>query len=575
MKAKQRAARKPVPVPDLAPRRPLWPYALGLFLAVFAAFEVYGPVLHGPFVFDDQYLPFRIPGFSGQWSNWVKGVRPLLMFTYWANFRYSGGDTYSYHVCNVIFHIGASLLIWRILDRLLEMAGVEKARRMILSAFGGALFLLHPVQTESVSYVASRSENLSVMLFLAAFAVFLRRRQAAVSWRVAAAVLGLFVAALASKEHTLVLPALLLLTDYYWNPGFSLRGMRRNWRIYVPLGVGSAAGLAFIWPVIMHSASAGFALKEITWYEYLFTECRALFVYLRLMVLPYGQTIDYDFPVSRTIFAHGALAGLVALLLMTGAAWYYRRRYPLASYGWFCFLILMAPTSSILPIRDPVAERRLYLSMIGLLLIAMEGLRRVRMSRAALAAALSAAVLGAAGLTYHRNLAWSDQITLWEDAARKTPAKSRVQFQLAYAYYEAGRCAEALPHYQRVAELEKPTYNLLVDWAEALDCAGQPDAAIARLQQAAGLESTAHIYSQIGMVYAKHSKWQEALDALAEAQRISPSYAMTYVYRGNVRESLRDFRAADEEYRRALAFDPNNQVAREALMRVARRLPAR
>src|SRR5258708_26321563 len=106
--------------------------------------------------------------------------------------------------------------------------------------------------------------------------------------------------------------------------------------------------------------------------------------------------MDDEFPISRTLLDHGAIAGLAALLLAAGAAFYFRRRYPLAAYGFFAYLILMAPTSSFIPIQDPVAERRLYLSMIGLLFIVLEFLRRWKAERTAMLAALGGVLIGAA-----------------------------------------------------------------------------------------------------------------------------------------------------------------------------------
>ncbi|HWQ53166.1 MAG TPA: tetratricopeptide repeat protein [Bryobacteraceae bacterium] len=576
MKAKRREIRtedkKPVRV--ARPRR-IWPWALSFFLAAFLVFEVYGPVLRGPFLFDDDYLAFRRPGFTDQLGAWMAGVRPLLMFTYWVNFRLSPVDTFLYHVVNVVFHLGAGVLMFFILRRLLELAGTRGDRVWILSAFGAGLFLLHPIQTESVAYVASRSENLSVMLMLGAFAAFVCRPVAAISWGRAAAVLVLFGAALASKEHTLMLPALLLLTDYYWNPGFSLQGIRRNWRLYLPLAAAAAVGVAFVMRVLAHADTAGFGMKNLKWYEYFFTQGRALFVYLRLFVLPYGQTVDYDFPISRTPWQHGAFLGLAALVAITVAAWLYRRRWPLASFGWLTFLILMAPTSSVMPIADPVAERRLYISMIGLLLIAFEFLRRLNVDRKMLAGALAGVLVVAAVLTWQRNQVWTDNMALWRDAVEKFPGKSRAHFQLAYAYYSQNRCAEALPHYRRVAEIDGPAYDSLVDWALALDCNNQPQEALAKLKQAAALDSTAHVYSLIGMVFAKQSRWAEALAALDTASRINPAYAMTFVYRGDVRLSLNDPAAAIAEYRRALELDPRNEIVGQKLIQAEQRARVR
>ena len=101
-------------------------------------------------------------------------------------------------------------------------------------------------------------------------------------------------------------------------------------------------------------------MRDLTWYQYFFTECRVIWDYVRLFFIPAGQNLDPEISISRNILAHGAVIGLAGLLIASVLAWTYRRRFPLASYGWFVWLILLAPTSSLVPIRDPMAERRMY-----------------------------------------------------------------------------------------------------------------------------------------------------------------------------------------------------------------------
>src|SRR5262245_3359761 len=99
---------------------------------------------------------------------------------------------------------------------------------------------------------------------------------------------------MATKENTVTLPALLLLTDYFLNPGFSFEGIRRNWRLYAPMAVGGAIGAIQVFRILSFADSAGFQMHDLRWYEYLFTQFRVFFVYLRLFLFPSGQTIDYD-----------------------------------------------------------------------------------------------------------------------------------------------------------------------------------------------------------------------------------------------------------------------------------------
>ena len=568
-KGKARAPEKAAAAPQ-KPGTRWWIYAAAGAVALYLAFQVYAPALSGPFVFDDTFQPYHTPDFPNALHFWIRGVRPLLMFSYWINYRFSQAP-FGFHAVNILIHLLNSFLVFFIVRKLARRESPD----WIPAAFAAAVFLLHPIQTEAVSYIAGRSECLSVFFFLAAFAVFLYRRASEVSWPTSIAVLLLFGAAALTKEHTLVLPALLLLTDYYWNPGFSFSGMRRNWRLYVPIALAAAGGLVYVAKVLTQAATAGFGLTGLTWYQYFFTECRAFFVYLRLLVFPAGQNLDWEYPISRNILDHGAIFGLAAILALAGAAIYFRRRHPLASYGFLVYLLLMAPTSSFVPIKDPVAERRLYLPMIGILLVAIAALARMRVDRRKLAAALCGIVAVLAIATYRRNEVWASDVAIWEDAARKSPGKQRVHFQLAHTYYTDGRCADAIAQYAEAARLEQPDYGLLVDWGLAYDCTNEPDLAVAKLREAAALEPQAHVYTQIAMVYAKRSRWQEAFDALALAEKLNPNYDMIYDNRGGIRARTNDLAGAEADYRHALALNPSNEHAREMLGIVERQLSSR
>ncbi|MBZ5618316.1 MAG: tetratricopeptide repeat protein [Acidobacteriia bacterium] len=573
------ARKRATPAQDKRPS--LWPYALGALAAAIMVFWAYGPVMNGPFLFDDTALPFALPAFKAPLLVWLRSdVRPVLFFTYWANARMGQDDPYPFHVFNVLIHLVNSGLVFLIVRRLLDWSretrdqGVARGwprgrpgpphffmKYNLPAAFAAAIFLLHPVETEAVAYLAGRSESLSAMFVLAAFGVFLYRRQAVASWAMVAAILALFALALLSKQNTISLPALLLLTDYWWNPGFSFQGVRANWKLYLPMALGAVAGVAFFWRVIMTAETAGFGMKDLTWYQYFFTQCRALFVYIGMFLLPARLTADWDFSISRTILDRGAIVGLVLLLALAAIAWRYRRRFPLASYGFFVYLVMMAPTSSFLPIRDAIAERRLYFAMLGLLLIVVDLLGRLKVDRKALVTACVVVLLVAAGLTHARAAVWSDPIALWEDTASKAPNKRRVRFQLGAAYLFANEFDRAAAEFEKTAQLEPPDHNLLVDWGLALDGLNRMDDAIAKLQMAALMAPTAHVYTQIAMVYAKRSRWTEALDALTTAEKIDGNFATIYVYRGNVFMNTNQPVLAIPEYERALKIQPDYEEA--------------
>ena len=144
-------SKKNIPPPTLPSPTPWWPVAAGLFLLAFALLEIYGPALSGPFLFDDRYLPFLSPGFADNpLRAWVAGVRPMLMVTYWMNTRMFGLDPYWFHFINLVMHGIAGACVWLIAMKLLN--------HRVFAALCTLVFLVHPLQTEAVGYIAGRSD---------------------------------------------------------------------------------------------------------------------------------------------------------------------------------------------------------------------------------------------------------------------------------------------------------------------------------------------------------------------------------------------------------------------------------
>ena len=554
--------KKPKSALAEAPATRTWLWCGAALATLAVVFWAYGPAMHTGFLFDDTTQHFALPTASQPLSSWIGPVRPVLMFSYWVNSRISMEDTSWYHYFNILIHALAGIFVFLVIRRLLEWAGAEESSRTPWAAFGTLLFLLHPLQAESVAYISGRSDSLCGMLSCASFAAFLYRRSPAISWAGVLPVLLLFGAAVLTKEQAVALPALFVLTDFWWNPQTPLRSVRANWRLYAILALGAAGAAALFWKLIVGAgagSSAGFAIKDFTWYQYLFTQFRAIFAYVFNFLLPVNLNVDWDFPISRGIFEYGAIFGLAALLALAAAAWRYRRAFPLAGYGYFVFLVLLSPTSSILPIKDPIADRRMYLPILGLILIAIDLLRRLKVERKLLALGAAALMVATALATHARAEVWSDPILLWQDSALKSPNKVRAHFQLAFAYYEQGHFDLAVAEFQRTAELQPPTADLLYDWGLAYDALHQPELALAKLRQSAVLEATAQVFTQIAKVDAGQQRWAEALDALSTAEKLDPKFAITYVFRGKIYLNTNRAAEAVEQYQLALAIDPKVQ----------------
>jgi tetratricopeptide (TPR) repeat protein len=541
-----------------------WPAAAALG-ALFLAFEIYDPALHGAFVLDDRNLPFLTPGYERlPLLVWLGGSRPMLDFTFWLNFQASGIDPYSYHIVNVLLHFLTAVVVTLIAARLLEWAGVEKdgVARPALGAFAGALFLVHPLQTESVAYVASRSEVLSTLFYYGAYCVFLYRRTESITWVRALAVLALFGGAVLSKQTAITFPLLLVFTDLFWVKG----GLRANRLLYAVMVLGGVGGLAFVWKTLATAGNTVLHVQGMSPFTYFLTQSRVVWTYVRLFFLPAGQNADPEVAVSQGLLDQGAIIALAAWVAVGTAAWIHRQRWPLASFGLGVFLLLLAPTSSVVPIADVLQERRLYLPFLGLTLVCLEFLRRFKLQQRLMVEV--PVLLFLMFLTYQRSTIWGSPLALWGDTVAKSPHKVRPRFQLAFAHYEQGQCAEAADNYEIASRLAPPDYRLMVDWGTALDCAKRSGDAIHALQQATQLERDPQAWALIGQVYGKQKRSAEALEALDEAEKINPNFAMTYAVRGNVYQTLGNCRAAIGEFQHALFLNPAYQGLSEVLEKV-------
>jgi tetratricopeptide (TPR) repeat protein len=544
---------------------PLW-WLLIAIAAGQAVLAIYGPALHGPFLFDDFSLPFYNPNTRvDELSPWLRGVRPLLMFSYWVNYHFAGKATFWYHLFNLIFHAINSFLIYRIVRRLLEMAGVIDWRKPAFAAFAAALFLLHPVQTESVAYIAGRSESLSALFFLSAFAIYLYQPGEKIGWGRAISVLVLFAAAVCTKEHTATLPAVLLLTDMIWRRESPMRSMRRNWRLYAPIGVATALAAAFVGVVLSNASTAGFRMPGMPWDRYFLTQCWAIFVYVRLFFFPAWQNLDYDVPLS-TIADFRSWIGLAALIGLGLIAYRLRKRYSLPAYGYFLFLILLAPTSSIIPIRDLIAERRVYLPMLGLLLVTIGLLVQVRMmSRNALIGLASLVLVIASALTYQRNQLWRSESAIWEDTLAKSPGKVRGYQHLVHGYVSEHRCLDATRRLEQFAKNNPVDSSLLIHWAFASECLNRKSESLQKLDQAAKLTQDPLVLMMIAEHAIRLRGFADAFNALGAALKMNPALDAAYVLRADLYVQEGRLSLAIQDYEQALRANPGNDRARHQL----------
>ncbi len=459
-------------------RRPGLLLAGAALLVVAATTAAYLPALDGAFLLDDLALltdPLVLRPLDQGAGAWLAAPRPVTLLTFAANHAAVGLDPRGWHLTSLAVHLGAAALAFLLARATLARAGLARPAWPALAA--AALFALHPLQSEAVAYLAQRSEALASGLWLGALLLLLARDEAAGPRRHAllAGAALVHLLALGSKPIAATLPAAWLLHaallprpeeagDPWW------RRVARRLPAALPLLALSALAAARGVASVAGSRHAGYDLPGLPLGDWLATQLRVVPAYLGLLLWPVGQCGDWMVVPSRS-FAEPAvlagaalLAGLVAVALALGRAGLRgggdgaaARR--VAAFGLLLFLLALAPSSSLVPLRDPMAEHRAYLALLGPALALAAGaaalVRRVAGARAPLAggALVAAALAILAPLTAARAAAWTTPLAFWSDAARQAGGKGRVQLNLGYALYRAGRPAEALEAFRRAVPL--------------------------------------------------------------------------------------------------------------------------
>lgn len=445
---------------------------IALLLITVATVAAYSNSLQGEFQFDDSSFITGNPGIrtlsgfspSSVLRNLNSGNRPVVLLTFALNYAAEGLRVGGYHAVNLLLHLAVMVLVFLFVKQLLDLPPVAEAfgRGRDLKAIAVAgIFALHPLQTESVSYIVQRAEVLASLFYLLClfclvrFAVSERRWEQAVTL---AAGMACFALGWGSKEIIVTAPVAALLYAAFF------LGKRRLVKLALALLPFVAAGLILgIREVIGFGDSAGFRMRGLGQPEYFYTQLRVLVTYLRLVFMPINQNLDYDYPIYRSFFAPAVFfSALFLAAVLCLFAWATRHKgewkwhIRVAGFGSAWFLVILAPTSSVVPLRDVIYEHRCYLPLVGVLLVTVALLdvacRTVlssrlfapRMPASAPAALLIILFIGLAFATYERNRMWETRISLWNDVVRKSPEKPRGYMNLGQALSEGGRYDEAI-----------------------------------------------------------------------------------------------------------------------------------
>lgn len=576
---------------------------MGLTLALVAA--AYSNSFKVPFLFDDipsiVENPTVLP--EPQWhqaAGWdlpggltVSG-RPLLNATFLVSAAVSGDSPWGFHVINLLIHCATGALIWWWLRQLLATSAVTgehlAARAGLIAGIAAAWWLLHPLQTESVTYIVQRAESLVsfwVILTLAAFTRGVRSSDP----RRARFWLGLAlfanVCGMATKEVMAVTPLLVWACDRVFVTGAWRAALRRRPAFYAGLAAGWLVLLTLMLTTAGRGDTAGLG-SDLTPWRYASIQLAAIPHYLRLALWPAPLIFDYGRGVISPPMPFALAIPLFVALV--GATLAVARRRPVLAFAGFWWLLLLAPSSSVVPIAtQTIAEHRAYLALLAPATIGAVLLVRFAGQRALPVAIGVAAVL--AGLTHHRNTTYADATTLWSDTVAHRPANPRAHHNLALAHFNSGDLTTALAHY-RVALNLAPTdpethYNVgltlarLQRWPEAiaayrtsLDLApdqtaamnnlglalqhtGRLDEAAAWLQRAVAREpDSPELLTNLSAIELDRANVPAALQHAEQAARLAPDRPATLLQLGTAQAAARRLPAARQTLERAAALAP-------------------
>jgi tetratricopeptide (TPR) repeat protein len=430
--------------------RSRWISAALLFAVALSAYGFYS--FNAPFVFDDLQTIQRNTSVRFGEFNWnLLSARSVLYLTFTLNYMWSGQEVWSYHAINFLLHVLNGLLIFLLGERILALAGLDHLRSRQYATLAAAFFLVHPVQTESVTYVSSRSELLSTFFYLIGFAIYVFWPKEKIGFLCSFAVAVPYFFGLGSKETVITLAATIFLYDFLFLSSADFRALLGRWRFYAIYILGCSAAIYYILTTALRGTVGSSVSVNLSWWHYFLTQLRVIVRYIQLVFLPVGLNLDYDFRPSTSPLEPAVISSCVFLCGIVALGWWLRRRAPVFSFSIFWFFITLAPTSSVVSIIDVIFEHRLYLPLVGVSIsfplfvdLVREQIRdRFRISTTTLQYATVVLLLFVVG-TVRRNYVWADEVRLFADVARKSPEKERPQNALAWAHYKRGEFQEAI-----------------------------------------------------------------------------------------------------------------------------------
>lgn len=541
-----------------------------IVLIAILGFLVYSHTFHVPFHFDDLPNIVVNPNIKNfhildEHSTIRRGDyyvdqafsrRFVGYLTFALNYRLHGLDVAGYHAVNIVIHILNALLLYGLVvatfrTPFFQRAGLEKDA-CSAALLSGLLFAVHPVQTQSVTYIVQRFASLATLFYQLSLFLYIQWRMTIHArddgrlesvecpspyrptpvFLFLTSILSAFLA-MKTKEIAFTLPFVLVLYEAMFFEGPIKRRALYLLPFLLTLAIIplSIAGVDKpLSELIGHMDDATRLATPVSRGDYLFTEFRVIVTYLRLLAFPVRQNLDYDYPLYRSFFSLEVFLSFLVLLLLLGCGMFLlvrsrrgERIQRLAAFGIFWFFITLSVESSAIPIQDVIFEHRLYLPSAGAfmsfsaLLWLVMAKRGIYAKRAAIATVVLAVGIFAVA-AYQRNDVWRDGFSLWTDVVQKSPFKARGYNNLGDVHYQNGDLQTAFKYFSHALSLDPSYYQACYN---------------------------------IGVIWGNGGDHEKAAEYFSMALTINPEFARGYAKRGVAFMNAGNAEAAAADFRRA------------------------
>ncbi|HOK79570.1 MAG TPA: tetratricopeptide repeat protein [bacterium] len=541
--------------------------SVSALIIFFATFLAYSNTFSVPFQFDDiacianNWRILHLEKIGELFRYWP--TRFITYLTFAINYKIHNFNVTGYHIVNLLIHIGCGLLIWRIAKKIFS-GMFENNMTTVVALFSSLIFVLHPVQTQAVTYIYQRHTCLATLFVLSGFMCWIKvleRKENRWFWLIMCsifAILGMF-----TKEIAIIFPFLILMYFFWFRN--RLNCVIKTWKVIfysaflfsiIPATLLLAHGIN-ISELQSVSSMQGPPGEIITRKDYFLTQGQAFLIYFKLIFLPLKQNLDYDISISKSFFSPPeTLVGFTLMLAVTLFCLLLFKKNKILSFSLAIYIISILPQSSLIPKPDLVVEHRLYLPLTGFALFLPSFLYYIARKTSVVTVFLIVLLCFYGIATYQRNNTWKDALTLWNDTVSKSPNKARPYLNRGLAYAEKSDIQNALRDYTMAIKIN-PWY------VEAYNNRGILFASIKNYQQALSdfnkaIElkvDYATAYNNRAVLYSSLNKWDTAIKDFDTALKLNPMYVDALKNRGiaflvnkNIERAIQDFSTAIKIY---------------------------